>query len=97
MMRDDKTEKFIRLGSYGMGPFAMRKIKVCPRCGQIVKRISPVCPVCKKILSRKTLFDEYKMMHFCCPSCGIPLTEDTQYCPHCGRKVGYHPSEQITE
>lgn len=97
MIRDHKTEKFIQLESYGMGPFAMKKIKVCPRCGQIAKSTSIVCPACKKLLTRKTLFDEYKTMHFCCPSCDIPLTGDTQYCPHCGRKVGFHPSEQMTD
>ncbi len=93
MMRDTKNEKFLRLGAYGMGPYAMKKIKVCSKCGQIVKRLSLMCPVCKTMLTRKTLFDEYKMMHFCCPSCDIPLTGDTQYCPHCGRKVGFSANE----
>ncbi len=89
MKRDYKTEKFIQLGTYGMGPFAMKKIKVCPHCGQIAKNTSIVCPSCKKLLTRKTLFDEYKMMHFCCPSCKLPLTGDTKYCLHCGRKVSF--------
>jgi len=87
-MREHITEKFIRLETYGMGPVAMKKIKICPRCGQIAKRNALICPVCKKMLTRRTLFDEYKMMHFCCPYCDIPLTGDTQYCPRCGRKVG---------
>ena len=93
MIRDIKTEKFILLGTDGMGPVAMKKIKICPRCGQIAKRTALMCPACKKLLTRKTLFDKYKMMHFCCPSCDIPLTGDTQYCPHCGRKVGLNPGE----
>ena len=92
-MRDYKTEKFILLGTYGMGPVAMKKIKICPRCGQIVKGTALMCPACRKLLTRKTLFDEYKMMHFCCPSCDVPLTGDTQYCPHCGRKVYPDPGE----
>ena len=64
MMRDNKTEKFIRLGSYGMGPTAMKKIKVCPKCGQTAKSTSLLCPACRRLLTRKTLFDEYKKMHF---------------------------------
>ena len=87
-MRGNKNEKFSRLGAYGMGPDAMKKVKVCPSCGQVAKHTALVCPSCKRILTRKTLFDEYKMMHFCCPSCDIPVTWDTQYCPSCGRKVG---------
>ena len=93
MMRDNKTEKFIRLGSYGMGPTAMKKIKVCPKCGQTAKSTSLLCPACRRLLTRKTLFDEYKKMHFCCPHCDIPLTVDTQYCPHCGKKAGLNPDE----
>ena len=93
MIYDGKTEKFIRLRAYGMGPVAMKKIKICPRCGHIAKRISLICPTCKKILTHKTLFDKYKMMHFCCPFCDIPLTGDTLYCPHCGRKVGLKPGD----
>lgn len=89
MIRDNISEKFVRLGAYGMGPYAMKKIKICPKCGQITKRTSLRCSACKTLLTRKTLFDEYKMMHFCCPTCDIPLTGDTQYCPHCGRKVGF--------
>ena len=83
----------MRLGTYGMGPVAMKKIKICPRCGQIAKRTSLLCPACKRLLTRKTLFDEYKMMHSRCPSCDIPLTSDTQYCPHCGRKVALIPGK----
>lgn len=30
MIRYNKTEKFVRLGAYGMGPYAMKKIKICP-------------------------------------------------------------------
>ena len=93
MISNQKTEKFMRLGTYGMGPVAMKKIKICSRCGQIAKGTALMCPSCKKLLTRKTLYDEYKMMHFCCLSCDIPLTVDTQYCPHCGRKAGMKPSE----
>ena len=93
MIHNAKTEKFIQLGAYGMGPIAMKKIKVCPNCGQTAKSTFFLCPSCRRLLTRKTLFDEYRKMHFCCPHCDIPLTVDTQYCPHCGKKVGLYPGE----
>ena len=93
MIHNAKTEKFIQLGAYGMGPAAMKKIKVCPNCAQTAKSTSFLCPSCRRLLTRKTLFDEYRKMHFCCPHCDIPLTVDTQYCPHCGKKVGLYPGE----
>ena len=96
MIRYNKTEKFVRLGAYGMGPYAMKKIKICPKCGQITKRTSLRCSACKTLLTRKTLFDEYKMTHFCCPTCDIPLTGDMQHCPHCGRKVGFSENKFFT-
>ena len=140
--------RFKNLERFGFGPNAMKKLRVCPRCGQMVRSRADTCPncgermpnetlfdrykrkhqscphcdtvltddtlycpncgklvinegertslrcsACKTLLTRKTLFDEYKMMHFCCPTCDIPLTGDTQYCPHCGRKVGFSENE----
>ncbi|MBR7184519.1 MAG: zinc ribbon domain-containing protein [Clostridia bacterium] len=87
MIDSVKSEKYIRLESLGMGPYAMRKLKVCSKCGQIVGARTLFCPVCKTRLPIKTLFDFYKRMHFECPHCGITLATDAQYCPHCGRKV----------
>lgn len=93
MTRDHRIEKYTRLSRYGMGPTVMKKIKVCPNCGHAAKSTSLLCPSCRRLLTRKTLFDEYKKMHFCCPHCDIPLTVDTQYCPHCGKKVGLNQGE----
>lgn len=43
-----KSEKYIHLESLGMGPCVMKKLKVCPRCGQIVGReLSSVLPAKK--------------------------------------------------
>ncbi|MBQ4564204.1 MAG: zinc ribbon domain-containing protein [Lachnospiraceae bacterium] len=87
MLNYYKSEKFIRLYGYGMGPYAMRKIKVCAKCGQIASHRSWVCPSCKRLLTGDTLFRYYKAMHAHCPSCDVLLTKDAQYCPQCGRKV----------
>lgn len=82
-----KSEKYSRLETFGMGPYVMKKIKVCKRCGQITGARSFFCPVCKKILPGGTLFDTYQKMHAHCRQCNTPLASDTSYCPHCGKKV----------
>lgn len=81
-----KSEKYSRLEALGLGPYVMKKLKVCGNCGHLTKKRAFFCPVCRKRLSGKTLYDRYKEMHICCSVCGIPLAEDTRYCPHCGRK-----------
>lgn len=97
MIDNIKSSKYIRLETFGMGPYAMKKIKICKKCGQITGAWSFFCPACKKILSGGTLFDTYKRMHVHCPHCKTLLAADAKYCPHCGRKVDYHPGEQMTE
>lgn len=82
-----KSEKYTRLESLGMGPYVMKKLKVCPICGQIVGARTFFCPVCKNWLPTKTMFDLYKKMHAECTHCRTTLAADAQYCPHCGRKV----------
>lgn len=87
------SPKYIRLETFGMGPYAMKKIKICKKCGQIAGAWSLLCPACKKILSGGTLFDIYKKMHVHCPHCKTVLAADTQYCPHCGKKVSLNANE----
>ncbi len=93
MIDRTKSEKYTRLEFFGMGPYVMKKIKVCPKCGQITGAWNFICPVCKKILSCGTLFDIYQRMHIHCPHCKTVLAADTQYCPHCGRKVSLKAKE----
>ena len=82
-----KSEKYTRLASLGMGPYVMKKLKVCPICGHIAGPWTFICPVCQNRLPAKTLFDFYKKLHAACPHCKTTLAEDARYCPHCGRKV----------
>ena len=91
-----KSQKYISLESFGMGPYAMKKIKICQKCGQIAGAKNFFCPACKKILSGGTLFDTYRKMHVSCPYCNTMLAADTQYCPHCGRKVSLKAKESST-
>ncbi|MBQ4137405.1 MAG: zinc ribbon domain-containing protein [Clostridia bacterium] len=94
MNNSPKSKKYILLDSFGMGPYAMKRIKICPRCGNINGKKTLICPVCKKLLSIKTLFDYYKAMHTCCGFCGEPLSKDALYCPSCGRKTDYDQGEK---
>ena len=82
-----KSEKYARLETFGMGPYAMKKLKVCSRCGGIAEARHFFCPICKKMLFSGTLFDSYKRMHVSCPCCKTMLAADAQYCPHCGIKI----------
>lgn len=93
MIELTKSEKYIRLESLGMGPYVMKKLKVCPRCGQITDVRAFFCSACKNRMPSKTLFDFYKKMHSVCPYCRTMLAADAQYCPHCGRKVMQKPHE----
>ncbi len=87
MINPVKSEKYIRLRSLGLGPYVMKRLKVCPECGQIVGARTRVCPGCQNKMPQKTLFDFYLKMHADCPYCRTTLAKDAQYCPNCGRKV----------
>lgn len=82
-----RSEKYIRLESLGMGPYAMKKLKVCQNCGQVASAWALFCPACRHRLRMKNLFDVYRKMHAGCPHCKTMLASDAQYCPHCGKKV----------
>ncbi len=87
MIDYSKSEKYIRLEAFGMGPYVMKKLKVCKKCGSIAGAWSIFCPECRKLLSGGTLFDTYQRMHTHCLHCKIVLSADTRFCPHCGKKV----------
>ena len=93
MIDFSKSEKYLRLKHFGMGPYAMKSMRVCKKCGRITEGWSLFCPACKKILSGGTLFDTYKKMHIRCLHCKTVLAADTQYCPSCGRKVDFGANE----
>lgn len=93
MIDTTKSQKYIRLENFGMGPYAMKKMKVCRHCGQITRAWSFFCPMCKKIMPFETLFNTYRKMHVHCLHCKTVLTADTRYCPHCGRKVSLQANE----
>ena len=83
------TEKlrFKNLESFGFGPNVMKKLRVCPRCGQLVKSKIHTCPNCGENLPMETLYDLYKQKHLSCPDCDTILAPDSMYCPNCGKAV----------
>lgn len=78
---------FRNLEQFGFGPNVMKKIKICPKCGQIAKKGSFFCRSCRAFLPRETLYDQYRRQHLCCADCGTVLTKDAKYCPRCGNQI----------
>ncbi len=81
--------RFKNLERYGFGPNVMKKLRICPRCGQAVKTRADTCPECGERLPRDTLFDRYKRQHQCCCDCDTVLAPGSLYCPNCGTAVLY--------
>ena len=79
--------RFRNLERFGFGPNVMKKLRVCPRCGQTVKSRADTCPDCGERLPKETLFDRYKRKHLRCFDCDTVLTADALYCPNCGNLV----------
>ena len=79
--------RFKNLERFGFGPNVMKKLRVCPRCGKVVKTRADTCPECGEILPCETLFDRYKRRHLCCSACDTVLSTDSRYCPNCGKLI----------
>lgn len=72
---------------YGFGPEAMKTVKVCQSCGNIMDAKKHFCTCCGKRMSDRTLFALYQQMHPCCPCCGTVAPDDAVYCPKCGANL----------
>jgi len=88
-----KEIHFRNLEKFGFGPNVMKKIKICPKCGQISKKGSLFCRSCGAFLTRETLYDHYRRQHRCCPECDTVLADDSRYCPNCGKQIS--SNEQV--
>lgn len=71
---------------YGFGPNAMKKVKVCTKCGHPSPADEQFCRECGVRLSDKTLYDIYKERHKSCPVCDTVFS-NVGYCPQCGTKI----------
>ena len=74
------------LRHYGFGLEAMKRTRVCTRCGTPTVSQGARCQVCGAFLPRKTLYECYQRLHTCCPRCGAVLTGESAYCPPRGKK-----------
>ncbi len=79
-----RTESMRR---YGFGPEAMRRIKVCSRCGAANDSALVHCLECGTHLPKDTLFDLYKRNHPYCPLCDTVAADSARYCPTCGAEI----------
>ncbi len=75
------------MANYGFGPDAMKKIKVCRKCGEAADAQEQFCRTCGTRLPEETLFDIYKAEHLICERCATVISETAHFCPKCGEKV----------
>lgn len=74
------------LEHFGFGTENMKRLKICPSCGNAQAAKNKFCKVCHTKLRNETLFDIYRAKHRCCKKCGNVLPYDAEYCPMCGAK-----------
>ena len=79
-----RNERRLRLG---FGIDAMKKQKVCARCGTVSDADETQCRSCGEALPRETLYEFYRARHKQCESCHAIVSGDALFCPACGRKI----------
>ena len=72
---------------FGFGPEVMKRIRVCRACGCSCGITETYCKDCGAVLSRETLFDQYKARHLCCPICDTVVASSVVFCPECGKRL----------
>ena len=71
----------------GFGPEAMKRIKVCTKCGSSTSVEYDRCLKCGEALSEETVYDSYKSRHKYCTKCDTVVSAEKKYCPQCGEKL----------
>ncbi len=79
----------------GFGVQAMKRIKVCAKCGNPSPTNQQFCKECGSRLPDKTLYDEYKERHQTCPNCDAVMHDESLYCSQCGTRLNAANSLQI--
>lgn len=80
----DRREKMIY---FGLGPEAMKGIKVCKECGASVDSNLLFCDKCGSSLPSESLYLLYVHSHFVCMKCKTVVKADYSFCPHCGSRL----------
>lgn len=63
--------------------FGSESSRTCPSCDLPIAPGTSVCPRCKTAIGRPS----QKLVRRDCPQCGWEITEDSEYCRHCGAKT----------
>lgn len=71
---------------YGFGIEAMKDIKICSACGEMVSAVRVLCE-CGAPLPELTLYQEYVKRHRQCQGCETIVNQDAHFCPECGMKL----------
>ena len=72
---------------FGFGYEAMKRVKICEKCGASAGVHRFFCRKCGAYLTRKSLYDQYKARHKVCKKCKTVLSDTARYCPQCGSCV----------
>lgn len=94
-MRRYEPSRKAALAYFGFGTENMKRLKICPCCGNAQTAKNRFCKVCHTKLPEKTVFDIYKAKHCCCTKCENVLPNDAEYCPMCGTKQNNKEIEAI--
>lgn len=82
-----KRQNLIRkraLSNYGFGIDIMKSLTVCKNCNSLERSGKIMCSKCGERLPKTNLYTLYKSKHASCKKCGTVISDDMQYCPHCG-------------
>lgn len=82
--------EMIRLESmeeYGFGPKAMKRMKICVKCGSSSFAENDRCRKCGERLPTATVYELYKSRHKSCTKCDTVVSAEKKYCPQCGEKL----------
>lgn len=71
---------------YGFGIDAMKNIKICRECVEMVSAERTACE-CGAPLPEYTLYEEYVKRHRQCDKCKTIVNKDAQFCPNCGSRL----------
>ncbi len=86
MLRQYEKVRRDGMQHYGFGIDAMRRIKICSDCGEMICAKEKICQ-CGAPLSEETLYEVYVKRHRHCQACGAIVNNDVHFCPDCGVRL----------
>ena len=86
MLRQYERVKREGMQHYGFGIDAMKEIKICSDCGEMINAKEENCK-CGALLPDETLYEIYVKRHRHCERCGAIVNNDAHFCPDCVVKL----------